>query len=148
MSANDRQVGGDHYKSEYIHWDLVILTGMGYLEGNATKYIARAHKKGRAQEDLEKALHYIEKLSENANICSLRPVMPYALINEEVARFCDLNQLGILARTAMFTLVLWQSRADLANAASTVQAMLRALPKTVPLEDSNKHATRADSDSD
>lgn len=63
-SANDRQHGGDHYKKrEYQHWDFVCDIGLHYLLGCATKYVARwKDKNGR--EDLEKAVHYIEKAQE------------------------------------------------------------------------------------
>lgn len=66
MSANSRQVGGDHYKGEnadFQHWDLIELFGIGYLEGCATKYVSRWRKKNGLQ-DVQKARHYIEKLME------------------------------------------------------------------------------------
>lgn len=64
-SANERQVGGDHYKRDgsLEHWDLIERSGIGYLEGCATKYVARWRKKGGLQ-DLEKAEHYVQKLIE------------------------------------------------------------------------------------
>ena len=62
-SANDRQIGGDHYKGEYQHWDFVVDTGQGYLDGCVTKYVSRWRKKNGVQ-DLEKALHYFEKAKE------------------------------------------------------------------------------------
>jgi hypothetical protein len=58
--ANSRQVGGDHYKTAGLqHWDLF---GPDYLIGYATKYM-RWRKKGGVQ-DLEKAIHVVEKLRE------------------------------------------------------------------------------------
>lgn len=62
-TANDRQVAGNHYAAEYQHWDFVHDVSMGYLEGQITKYICRHHKKG-GTEDLEKAVHYLQKLRE------------------------------------------------------------------------------------
>ena len=60
QSANDRQVGGEHYKTGGDqHWDLF---GLDYLIGYATKYM-RWRKKGGIQ-DLEKAIHVIEKIKE------------------------------------------------------------------------------------
>lgn len=63
-SPNDRQVGGDHYAlgGDYQHWDMIELNGIGYLEGCATKYLARWKRKGGV-EDLRKAEHYVEKLN-------------------------------------------------------------------------------------
>jgi hypothetical protein len=66
VSANARQVGGDHYRtqgSSFQHWDMVVLFELGYFEGQATKYLFRWRNKNGIQ-DLEKAKHYIEKLIE------------------------------------------------------------------------------------
>ncbi len=65
MRANDRQVGGEHYKvGGEEHWDRVYrLFGPGYFIGNITKYVERYQSKNGV-EDLEKAKHYIEKLIE------------------------------------------------------------------------------------
>ena len=63
-TANNKQVGGDHYKSQEIQpWDFVISNKLGFLEGNAIKYIAR-HTKKNGAEDIKKAIHYLEKLLE------------------------------------------------------------------------------------
>lgn len=61
--ANDRQVSGNHYKLPIEPWDYVIANDLGYLEGNIVKYISRYKKKNGLQ-DLQKALHYLEKLIE------------------------------------------------------------------------------------
>lgn len=66
MSANDKQVAGNHYqqKEGEQHWDRVYrLYGRGYFIGCATKYLERYHLKNGKQ-DLEKAIHFIEKLIE------------------------------------------------------------------------------------
>lgn len=64
--ANDYQHGGDHYKQKQIQpWDYIIANNLGYLEGNAIKYITRWKAKGGIQ-DLKKAQHYIQKLIEVA----------------------------------------------------------------------------------
>lgn len=62
--ANSRQPGGDHYrKRDYQHWDFICDTGAHYLLGCATKYVARWRDKN-GKEDLEKAIHYLEKARE------------------------------------------------------------------------------------
>lgn len=64
MAANDRQEGGSHYKGTgEEHWDRVWRLGMNYWQAAATKYIERYQKKN-GEEDLRKAIHYIEKLIE------------------------------------------------------------------------------------
>lgn len=63
-SANDRQVGGDHYRGRgYQHWDFVTDVKLPYLLGCATKYVSRWREKNGVQ-DLEKAMHYIDKAVE------------------------------------------------------------------------------------
>jgi hypothetical protein len=63
--ANSKQVGGSHYKVDgEEHWDRVYrLFGPGYLVGCITKYVERYSKKN-GKEDLQKAIHYLEKLIE------------------------------------------------------------------------------------
>ena len=61
MAANEDQIGGQHYKTPVEHWDWAQY--LPYLEGVATKYIGRHMKKGKEQ-DLRKAMHFIEKIYE------------------------------------------------------------------------------------
>lgn len=64
MNANDRQVGGGHYKGgSWQHWDWVVANRMLYLPAQVTKYVVRWQEKGGVQ-DLEKAAHYLDKLIE------------------------------------------------------------------------------------
>jgi hypothetical protein len=68
-TANDRQVGGTHYKDKAIQpWDVVDAgphaQAIGFYRWSALAYIMRAGDKGPAREDYEKAIHYLEKLLE------------------------------------------------------------------------------------
>lgn len=67
MSANDKQVGGSHYKTNIEPWDAILDWGLGYLDGSAVKYLSRWHKKGGIQ-DIEKAIHFLQKLIEVENV--------------------------------------------------------------------------------
>lgn len=63
MIANDKQVGGTHYKTMSIQpWEIIERNNLNYWEGNALKYLLR--KKHNRIEDLQKAIHHIEKLIE------------------------------------------------------------------------------------
>jgi len=62
MSANEKQVGGEHYILPIQPWDFIIANDLNFLEGNIIKYVVR--KKGDRLEDLEKARHYLDKLIE------------------------------------------------------------------------------------
>jgi uncharacterized protein DUF3310 len=67
LEANQRQVGGSHYRETEVkglqHWDLVHLYGWDYFQGQITKYLMRWRKKNGIQ-DLEKASHYLQKYIE------------------------------------------------------------------------------------
>lgn len=69
-SANDRQVGGGHYKDRaektgaQQHWDRMWdLYREAWFVGNITKYVERYRDKN-GLDDLEKARHYLDKLIE------------------------------------------------------------------------------------
>jgi len=65
MSANETQVGGDHYKraGDMQHWDMAAHYQLGYFEGQASKYLTR-HRKKHGLTDMRKGLHMLEKLYE------------------------------------------------------------------------------------
>ena len=64
QTANDTQVAGNHYKQHtYETWDVILDWQLGYLDGNAVKYLSRWRHKGGVQ-DLKKAAHYLQKLIE------------------------------------------------------------------------------------
>lgn len=64
QNADAVQHGGTHYKQfQYETWNVILDWGLGYLDGNAVKYLSRWRHKGGVQ-DLKKAAHYIQKLIE------------------------------------------------------------------------------------
>lgn len=76
MSADLRQVSGSHYKDcppEFQHWNLVIVHNWDYFQAQAIKYIMRYKNKNGAQ-DLKKALHFVEKMIEEAEDAEPLPV--------------------------------------------------------------------------
>ena len=65
--AHKRQVGGDHYKKMLIEpWTIIDTFDLNFYEGNVLKYLLR--KKGDRVEDLQKAIHYLEKEIENEHL--------------------------------------------------------------------------------
>lgn len=111
-SANERQVGGNHYSSTsgLQHWDLIELYGVGYLEGCATKYLQRWKLKNGVQ-DLEKAAHYIQKLMELHE----QGRVPRGNVPADVLkRFCyEDHELGVYERSAITLLCTWSCAAHL-----------------------------------
>lgn len=73
-SANAVQIGGTHYQDgsarcphcqkQIQHWDVVAMFKLNYFIGNATKYLFRMGLKGVALEQLDKAIHYLQKQRE------------------------------------------------------------------------------------
>jgi len=64
MSSLDMQVGGNHYKDMAIQpIEFIMQNGIGFMEGNAIKYLSRWRSKGGV-EDLKKARHYLDMLIE------------------------------------------------------------------------------------
>ena len=63
-TANDRQVGGSHYKTgSEEHWDRVARLNLDYFQAQITKYVERWRKKNGI-EDLKKARHFLDKYIE------------------------------------------------------------------------------------
>jgi pentatricopeptide repeat protein len=125
MTANSRQVGGRHYKTEYEHWDLALNIPMGYLVGCSTKYVMRARKKN-GLEDLNKALHYLDKLIENFEKDG--PPLRYFLIDDielEVEKFAAINELTAEENNYIYLLCSYAVVDDLERAKHVLQRMIK-----------------------
>jgi len=69
LTADTRQVGGEHYKAMQVSpWQIIdtwpVEQRVAFYRGNCIKYLLRAGSKGEMVEDLQKAQHYIEKCIE------------------------------------------------------------------------------------
>lgn len=140
VSVNDRQVGGQHYKGEYQHWDFVQRADLGYLEGNITKYVTRARKKGGV-EDLRKAQHYLEKLSERPARIPVTGAASTALSNE-ITAFVKANNLSALEGSCIWQIAFWRNSADLEEARITLAKLIDWLERPTPLTEENHYAER------
>jgi len=75
FKANDRQVGGSHYKdlgapcphcgAKLEHWDLAVMFKWDYLQGQIIKYVMRWRNK-LGIVDLKKGRHNLDKYIETA----------------------------------------------------------------------------------
>lgn len=123
MSANTRQVGGTHYAASTQHWDMAIACKLGYMEGQITKYISRWRKKHGVQ-DLQKALHFLDKLIENWE--SLRPPLN---LNREylegvLSRFVEENGIKGIEREIVCRVVLWRDGLELREAKASLERFI------------------------
>ena len=64
--ALEKEIGGNHYKGNYQPVELIEKVGMYFCCGNVLKYVYR-HKNKNGRQDLEKALHYCELMSQLGN---------------------------------------------------------------------------------
>lgn len=138
--ANDRQVGGDHYKSEYQHWDFVPDVGVNYLLGTASKYVTRWRKKNGIQ-DLEKAIHYIDKFCEHYE--PFRPKINQ-VPSECFWRLVEANKIDMVEARIIWYLSFHINVEQLHLAKKLIEELIKTVPKETPRTDSNKHAGEID----
>lgn len=122
MSANDIQVGGDHYAGKFQHWDMVTAYGNPYLEGAATKYISRWRKKNGLQ-DLRKAEHFILKLREEATAGRIQPNTKIPVVANAIA-FCEAHSLGTYEAIAVVLIMEWRTLSHIDIAARAVRRLI------------------------
>ncbi len=122
MSVNEKQVGGEHYRSPVQHWDYVEMNGLRYTEGCATKYATRNRKKGQQRHDLEKAIHYVEKVQDlyRNGVLLPRPA-PVVITPEE---FAPANGLTENEAEVVRILTFWESDPELTRAIELLREMI------------------------
>jgi hypothetical protein len=141
MSANDIQVAGTHYRTEFQHWDLVVATSMGYFEGQVSKYTTR-HRKKNGLQDLEKALHFARKgyeLSMTGRISPrLQPIEAAIVLFDDYAHANDLNTLEslIVRRVAQ-----WYAPKDWRDIIQFIQRLITQHYE--PVDDMGEHDAEA-----
>ena len=58
---DDKQIGGNHYRSFLIQpWTFIRKNNLNPLQANIIKYVCRYLLKGKPLEDLEKIKHYCD----------------------------------------------------------------------------------------
>jgi hypothetical protein len=119
MVANDRQVGGTHYKAKVEHWDLCCDYHVGYLESYSTKYLTRWRKSPKPLMDLDKTMHILEKLLEKIQSGHHRKHhIPY----EATENFIIANDLE-QDKELFYWIFSWYHEDDITNALKKVQQM-------------------------
>lgn len=124
MTQHVDQVGGTHYSAAFQHWDWAAETGLGYLEGNASKYLARYRKKGGRQ-DLEKAASYLQKLLTVPGLAPARDRPGYS--PERLARFTRSADLTGSREERLIVLIdSWRTEGDLREVLRGIQELINA----------------------
>lgn len=123
LSPRVAQVAGAHYEARGLqHWDIMEVFDIGYLEGQATKYIVRFDKKGTPVEDLKKAISYLDRLLNGDR--AVRRRVPGVILDQ----FYRDNELSAEKRN-LLTLILFNGeRQHLSAAIVQMRQMLKAIP--------------------
>lgn len=152
MDANSRQVGGSHYrKGELQHWDVVDRFSVPYLEGVGSKYPLRWREKGGV-EDLEKTLHYIDKILERPD--DHEHWHRYLRLHTDLVKassdLCEAHGAGPVERRVVLSLLqgvsrdlLQKVRGELARYIAEIRGSLPGSP-----EDGGHHARQAEAGED
>lgn len=125
------QVGGDHYKSDYQHWDWAVDMGLGPLEYGATRYICR-HWKKNGVEDLRKAQHFVEKLMElerEGNYKHYRGITRSkrsVTFVEDMSNFARENKIPYLEASLCEHLAKWKNDNDLFDILSGIIFLIQS----------------------
>lgn len=128
MSVNEKQVGGEHYRSNSQHWDYVELNGLRYAEGCATKYATRNRKKHEdPRQDLEKAIHYVEKVQDLYRNGVLLPRSAPVVITPDA--FAAANGLTEDEAEVVRILTFWESDPELTAALNLLRKMIAGVSK-------------------
>jgi hypothetical protein len=141
VKANDVQIGGRHYKTKYEHWDLVFDTGMGYFDGQVTRYVTRWRNKDGV-EALKKARHFILKMKElGPRSWPARRQFDYGLIRRYVME----NELHEFEIVIIETMAHGPSGGDIAldRVLKLLDVLIASAEQDstgAPRTDSNKHA--------
>jgi hypothetical protein len=120
-NANDRQVGGDHYRQrKFQHWDVTAPYGLFCLLYAASKYCDRFDPLSKdpklGKEALEKAIHYVEKtieIFESTEDHKLQHICGQVPPEELVQEYLNSLELHQTLRTALYFILRYQEIADL-----------------------------------
>lgn len=122
--VNNKQIGGNHYRAPIQHWDFVEYNGIGYLEGCATKYATRNRKKHQSpKQDLEKAIHYVEK-AQALYLAGVKKPRREGSLVLSVEDFAKANGLTEEETEVVYLLANWKEASDLQDAIELIQDMI------------------------
>ena len=83
-----KQIGGNHYKSDYQPLNLILKYNLNFIQGSVIKYVTR-HRRKNKEEDLLKALSLCET---GLNFDKYNFL--YYDVNNDVYDYCKKNELN------------------------------------------------------
>jgi hypothetical protein len=131
-SVNQQQVGGGHYKLRaFQHWDFVLANGLGYFEGQITKYICRWREKNGVV-DLEKAMHYLAKLISAVREGSTRPPSDTRYAANLTELSTSYPSMGLNEMAVIRILCVYVTESELSRAFSLLEVVLQDAKNAIP----------------
>ena len=122
VDPNSIQIDGSHYQTEYQVWDFVENNGLGGLEMCIIKYVCRWRDKGNGFVDLQKAIHYVDKLIDLS--WDRFRVAKGVASARDIEYFCHVQKLQAAEETVVTLISQWDCHDDLIACRKTIQGML------------------------
>ena len=125
MSANSKQVAGTHYQpveGGVQHWDYCVRSNTPNLEYAASKYLSRWRKKNGLQ-DLEKALHYVEKRLESIKL-HVGALRGGSLIQPLFTKFLTDNNISTPESIILYQMMHWKRAEELEQSAEQIKLLI------------------------
>lgn len=118
---NEHQVGGQHYKgAKFQPWDWQLY-GVGGWEQAIIKYVVRYRSKN-GQQDLLKAVHYIDKLIYHVNRGEIGNTSSFPIYKLE--EFVKDNKCCVAQEQAVACALMWRTVRDLERCKEWVHDLL------------------------
>ena len=83
-----KQIGGNHYQSDYQPLNLILKYNLNFIQGSIIKYVTR-HRRKNKEEDLLKALSLCE-----TGLNFDKYIFLYYDFNDDVYDYCKKNELN------------------------------------------------------
>lgn len=115
------QVGGVHYTTDANgvgHWDLMEKYDIAYLEGNATAYVFRWRRKESPEQDLLKAISYLEKRLDSRR--GPRRKIPWTVLK----KWCEAVRMPVVEEQIFLKVLVFGRPSDIREAVKLLRALL------------------------
>lgn len=111
-----KQVGGNHYQSDYQPLNLILKYNLNFIQGSVIKYVTR-HRRKNKEEDLLKALSLCE-----TGLKFDKYNFFYLDVRNEVYDYCKKNELNSYLYE---NLVIYILKKDYKNAIDNIKAIIK-----------------------
>ena len=111
-----KQIGGNHYQSDYQPLNLILKYNLNFIQGSVIKYVTR-HRRKNKEEDLLKALSLCE-----TGLKFDKYNFFYSDVRNEVYDYCKKNELNSYLYE---NLVIYILKKDYQDAIDNIKAIIK-----------------------